>query len=53
MFDTREPADAAVAGCSPVNVQLAVVDHPIKAWFQPLGTTIAPCIDKHRLNRYI
>jgi hypothetical protein len=53
VFDTRAPADAAVAGCSPANVQLAVVDHRIEAWFQPFGLTIPQSIDKHRLNRYI
>jgi hypothetical protein len=36
----REPADVAVAGRSPISVQLGVVDQRIDAWFQPFGWTI-------------
>jgi hypothetical protein len=39
-FDMREPADAAVAGRSPINVQLGVVDQRMEAWFQPFGWTV-------------
>ena len=40
LFDRREPADAAVAGRCPINVQLGVVDQRIEAWFQPFGWTL-------------
>ena len=40
LFDMREPADVAVAGRSPINVQLGVVDQRIEAWFQPFGWTL-------------
>jgi hypothetical protein len=40
LFDMREPADAAVAGRSPINVQLGVVDQRMEAWFQPFGWTV-------------
>jgi hypothetical protein len=36
----REPADAAVAGRAPINVQLGVVDQRMEAWFQPFGWTV-------------
>lgn len=39
LFEMREPADAAVAGQTPTNVQLGVVDQRIEAWFQPFGWT--------------
>jgi hypothetical protein len=40
LFDMREPADAAVAGRSPINVQLGVVDQRMEAWFQPFVWTV-------------
>jgi hypothetical protein len=42
MFDMREPADAAVAGRSSINVQLGVVDQRIEAWFQPFDGPSQP-----------
>lgn len=39
LFDMQEPADAAVAGQSPISVQLGVVDQRVEAWFQPFGWT--------------
>jgi hypothetical protein len=39
MFDMEEPADAALAGHDPINVQLGVADQRIENWFKPFGAT--------------
>jgi hypothetical protein len=39
LFEMREPADAAVAGASSINLQMGVVDQRIEAWFCPFGWT--------------
>lgn len=40
MFDMEEPADAAVAGHSPVYRVAGVADQRIEAWFTPFGYSI-------------
>jgi hypothetical protein len=37
MFDMEEPADAALAGHSPVNRQLGSADQRLEAWFHPFS----------------
>ena len=37
LFDMAEPADAALAGHSEINRQLAVVDQRLEAWFRPFA----------------
>lgn len=40
MFEVEEPADAAVAGRDPINVQMGVADQRVESWFTPFGGTI-------------
>lgn len=40
MFEMQEPADAAVAGHDPINVQMGVADQRMQSWFAPFGGTI-------------
>lgn len=37
MFEMEEPADAAVAGHDPINLEKGVVDRRVEAWFRPFG----------------
>lgn len=37
LFEMEEPADAALAGHSWINQQMAVVDQRLEAWFKPFG----------------
>lgn len=37
LFEMKEPADAAVAGHSPISKQMGVVDQRLEAWFRPFG----------------
>jgi hypothetical protein len=39
MFDMQEPADAALAGHDPINVQMGVADQRVENWFKPFGGT--------------
>lgn len=39
MFDMAEPADAAVAGHDPINMQMGVADQRVENWFKPFGGT--------------
>jgi hypothetical protein len=40
LFAMEEPADAALAGHSPINRQTGVVDQRIEAWFRPFGGVV-------------
>jgi hypothetical protein len=40
LFEMEEPADAALAGHSWINQQMAVVDQRLEAWFRPFGGVI-------------
>jgi hypothetical protein len=37
LFRMEEPADAAIAGHSPLNRQMGVVDQRLESWFYPFG----------------
>lgn len=46
LFDMQEPADAAVAGHSPIHRQMGMADQRLEAWFKPLwGTPVTGHLD--------
>lgn len=40
LFDMREPADAAIAGQSPINREAGIADQRLESWFEPFTWTI-------------
>lgn len=41
LFEMQEPADAALAGHDPVNLQMGVADQRVESWFEPFAGTVA------------